>query len=234
MTIGAACGALAAALSCAALRPGLIGHDALRTGAVEMKVGGRIDGAFNKTVVFGPFHTGTFSTGSAKVNYDRPQQRLAFGYDIARYMNASQNFSFTQYDSSGDSMSVQCFAARATRSAQYGIISDDSSSDRYELLISKTNDKKTVLIYKKGTPLTVSFDKDTVTMTDENKYDKQGKTAFEGILFTKSGETVAAVNLMNEGLVWIEKDLDDRCKLLIAAISTAMLVKPNLENLSPR
>jgi hypothetical protein len=57
---------------------------------------------------------------------------------------------------------------------------------------------------------------------------------FQGLLFAKSGETVAAVSLMNEGVIWIKKDLDNECKLLIAAISTAMLLQPNLENASPR
>jgi hypothetical protein len=58
--------------------------------------------------------------------------------------------------------------------------------------------------------------------------------AFQGLLFTKSGETVAAVSLMNEGMIWIKKDLDNECKLLIAAISTAILVRPDLENASPQ
>jgi len=71
-------------------------------------------------------------------------------------------------------------------------------------------------------------------MTDEYKYDAKEKMVFQGLLFAKSGETVAAVSLMNEGAIWIKKDLDNKCKLLIAAISTAMLLQPTLKNTSPR
>jgi hypothetical protein len=151
-----------------------------------------------------------------------------------RYTTATQEFHFTQCDSAGDSIAVQCIATRKAKAAQYSsLMADESSSDQYEIQLSK-NGEKVFLTYKKWTPLAVSFSKDSITMTDEYKPDKKEKMVFQGILFTRSGETVAAVSLMNEGLVWIKKDLDNGCKLLIAAISTAMLVQPNLENASPR
>jgi hypothetical protein len=232
-TIGFTLAAMTTVLSCAVLRPGLVGQDALRNSAVEMKVVGRSDDTFKKTVVFGPFHTGAFSTGSVKVNNDRPQHGLIVD-DIMRYTTATQEFHFTQCDSAGDSIAVQCIATRKAKAAQYSsLMADESSSDQYEIQLSK-NGEKVFLTYKKWTPLAVSFSKDSITMTDEYKPDKKEKMVFQGILFTRSGETVAAVSLMNEGLVWIKKDLDNGCKLLIAAISTAMLVQPNLENASPR
>ena len=233
-TIGFACAAMAAALSCAMLKPGLVGQDVLRNGAEELKVSGRSGWTFKKSVAYGRFHTDTFSTGSAKVNNDRPRRGPVVD-EITRYTAANQDFHFTQYDSSGDSVDVQCVATRTAKTAQYSnLLADEISSTIYEIHVSKNNSEKVFLTYKKGTPLSVSFGKDTVTMTDEYKYDTKEKMAFQGILFTKSRETVAAVSLMDEGLVWIKKDLDNECKLLIAAISTAMLVQPNLENTSPR
>jgi hypothetical protein len=234
MTIGAALAAMTAALSCAVLRPGLVGQDALRSNAEEMTVSGRTGYTFKKSVVFGPFHTSAFSTGSVKVNNDGPQRGLVVD-DLTRYTTAHQDFHFTQYDSGGDSIEVQCLATRNAKTAQYSnLMADETSIDRYEMHLSKNISGKVFLTYIKGKPLAVSFGKDTVTMTDEYKSAAKEKMVFQGMLFTRSGETVAAVSLMNEGSVWIKKDLDNECKLVIAAISTAMLVRPNLENASPR
>ena len=229
-TIGFTLAAMTAVLSCAMLKPGLVGQDALRNSAEEMKVNGRSGWTSKKPVVYGPFHTGTFSTGSIKVNNDRPR-RGPVGDDLTRYTTANQDFHFTQYDSAGDSIDVQCIATRNAKATQYSnLLADVISSDRYEIHLSKNNSEKVFLSYVKGTPLAVSFGKDTITMTDEYKNDTKEKMVFQGLLFTKSRETVAAVSLMDEGLVWIKNDLDNECKLLIAAISTAMLVHPNLEN----
>jgi hypothetical protein len=130
---------------------------------------------------------------------------------------------------------VQCLASLNAKTAQYSnLLADEISNNRYEMHLSKNISEKAFLTYKKGTPLAISFGKDSMTMTDEYKYDTKEKMVFQGLLFTKSGETVAAVSLMNEGVIWIKKDLDNECKLLIAAISTAMLLQPNLENTSPR
>jgi len=234
VTIGPALVAMTVALSCAAVRPGLVGHDALRDSAVEMKVNGQSGWTFNKSVVYGLFHTNTFNVGSPKVNNDRPT-RFSVGDDITRYTTANQSFHFTQYDSAGDSIDVQCLASLNAKTAQYSnLLADEISNNRYEMHLSKNISEKAFLTYKKGTPLAISFGKDSVTMTDEYKYDAKEKMVFQGLLFAKSGETVAAVSLMNEGVIWIKKDLDNECKLLIAAISTAMLLQPNLENASPR
>jgi hypothetical protein len=226
--------AMTAALSCAMVRPGLVGQVALRNSAVEMKVSGRSGWSFTKSVVYGPFHTDTFNMGSAKVDNDRPR-RGPVDNDMARYTTASQGFHFTQYDSAGDFLGVKCLDTVNTRTAQYSsLMADEVSIDRYEMQVSKNDGEKVFLTFTKGKPLAVFFGKDTVTVTDAYKSDLKEKTVFQGILFTKSGDTVAAVSLMDEGLVWIKNDLDNGCKLLIAAISTAMLVQPNLENTSRR
>jgi hypothetical protein len=233
-TIVTSLAVMAAALSCAVLKPGLVGQDALRGGAEEMKVSGRSGWTFKKTVAFGPFHTGTFSTGSVKIEDGRPRPGFIVD-DIERHASASQEFHFTQYDSAGDSINVQCIATRKVKTAQYSdLMSDDTTSDQYEMHVSKDTLDKVFLAYIKGKPLAVSFGKDTITMADDFKSDTKEKLVFRGLLFARSGEIVAAVSLISEGSVWIKNDLDSGCKLLIAAISTAMLVKPNLETISPR
>lgn len=232
--IGFVLAAMMAALSCAISMPGLVGQDALRNSAVEMKVSGRSSLKFRQSVVYGPFHTDTFSTGAVKVNHDRPR-RSPMGDDISIYTNATQGFHFTQYDSAGDTIGVECFDTIHAKTTQYGsLVPDEVSNSHYEIHVSKNDSEKVFLMYVKGKPLTIPFGKDTIKMTDEDKYDAKEKMVFQGILFTKSGETIAAASLMNEGAVWIKKDLDSACKLLIAALSTAMLVQPNLENASRR
>jgi hypothetical protein len=222
--------AMAVALSCAVLKPGLVGQDALRNGAVEMKVSGRPGSTFKQSVVYGPFHTDTFNTGSAKVNHDKPK-RSPQSDDISTYTTAIQGFHFTQYDSAGDTIGVQCLDTIKAKSTQYGNLTPDEVSNcHYEMHLSKNDSEKVVLMYTHGKAMAIPFGKDTVKMTDENKCDEKEKMLFQGVLFTKSGETIAAVSLMNQGLVWIKKDLNSECKLLIAAVSTAMLVQPSLEN----
>jgi hypothetical protein len=233
-TVGPALAAMTIVISCAMLRPGLVGHDALRNSAEEMKVNGRSGDTFKKMVVFGPFHTDTINIGSAKVNHDRPR-RSPMGDDISIYTNATQGFHFTQYDSAGNTIGVQCLDTIHAKTTQYGsLMPDEVLNSHCEIHLSKSDSEKVFLMYMKGKPLAIPFGKDSITMTAEDKSDPKEKIAFQGMLFTMSGETVAAVSLTNEGLVWIKRDMDNECKLLIAAISTAMLVQPNLESTLPR
>lgn len=234
MTIGFALAAMTASLSCAVLKPGLVGQDALRNSAAEMKVGGRSSMTSKQSVVYGPFHTDTFSTGSAKVNHDRPKLG-PMDDDISTYTTATKGFHFTQYDSAGDAIGVQCLDTIKAKITQYSNLTPDEVSNcHYEIHLSKNDSEKVFLMYTKGKPLAIPFGKDTVKMTEEYKSDAKEKMVFQGVLFARSGETIAAVSLMNEGSVWIKNDLDNERKLLIAAISTAMLVQPSLENIPPQ
>src|SRR5271157_4111796 len=158
-----------AALSCAISRPGLVGQDALRNSAVEMKVSGRSSLKFKQSVVYGPFHTDTFSTGAAKVNHDRPR-RSPMGEDISIYTNATQGFHFTQYDSAGDTIGVQCLDTIHAKTTQYGsLMPDEVSNCHYEIHVSKNDSEKVFLLYVKGKPLAIPFGKDTIKMTNEDK-----------------------------------------------------------------
>ncbi len=234
MTIGFMLAAMTAALSCAAFKPALVGQDALRNNAVEMKVSGRLNMKFKQSVVYGPFHTDTFSTGFAKVNHDKPE-RSPTSEDISTYTTATQGFHFTQYDSAGDTIGVRCLDTIKAKVTQYSNLTPDEVSNcHYEIHLSKNDGEKVFLMYTKGKPLAIPFGKDTVKMTDEYKSDVKEKMVFQGVLFAKSGETIAAVSLMSEGSVWIKNELDNESKLLIAAIATAMLVQPSLENISPQ
>jgi hypothetical protein len=221
--------AMASALSCTVLKPGLVGQNALRAGAEEMNVIRRPAGAFAITVAYGPFRTGAFNTGTAEIENERTPRGPVYD-DLTRYSAASQGFGFTQYDSAGDSMAVHCLATRKVRAATYSnLLTDVVSLEHYEMRLTE-NGNTAAFLYKKGSPLEICHGNDTVTMTEDYKTDAKEKTEFQGVLFAKSGETVAAANLMNEGMVWMKNGLDNGCRLLVAAVATAMLVRPDLES----
>jgi len=104
---------------------------------------------FNKSVVYGLFHTNTFNIGSPKVNNDRPNHSPV-NDDITRYTTANQGFHFTQYDLAGDSIDVQCLASLNVKTAQYSnLLSDEISNIKYEMHLSKNISEKAFLTYKK-------------------------------------------------------------------------------------
>ncbi|HUI91030.1 MAG TPA: hypothetical protein VLX68_02175 [Chitinivibrionales bacterium] len=225
--------ALAAVFSCAVFKPGLVGQDALSASASEMSVSGRSGETFKRTIVFGPFHTNTFSIGKPTISHNMPRSFIQSD-DITRFTSATQGFHFTQFDSSGDSIAVECLDTRNAKTATFGsLMTYDTSSETYDIWLTKGSARE-IFVFTKGKPLAVTLGKDTVTMAYDYKQDAREKRAFWGVLFARPGETVTAVNLMDKGTVWMKKDLDKELKLLIAALSTAMLVKPDLENTSSR
>ena len=51
-----------------------------------------------------------------------------------------------------------------------------------------------------------------------------------GFEFLMDGKPIAALSMFNDGKVWMKNTLSDEIKTVIAAISTSLLVRDNLED----
>jgi len=228
--------------SCASLKSGLAGQNDLRENAIEMKVTGRKGWTFNKCLKFGRFYTSKFYSGSMKTDSEEPGNNgWHFNLFEESYSNTKQHFQFKQYDSLGNSAEVMCTAMRNAKTIHYtkSLSGEDVYVDDYKVDIY-LNGLEYKIVFSKDSIYSILIDGKLITIIHDYKYDLKEKQIFEGILFKQDNLVVAAVNTlsngiywsknMNEGLVWIRNNLENNCKLLIAAISTAILLKPNLEN----
>lgn len=217
-------------VSCVALKPGLVGQGGFRENAVEMKVAGRYGWTINKIVKFGEFRTSRFSHGFTTYDNDGPDKDF-FGLLKEDNLNARQKFSFKQYDSSGNAIKVMVGAVLNTKTVHYtkNVSSEEVLINQYAIGLV-FDGKKYSMVYSEGLPSVVSMGDDSLEVINYNDFDKTAKLVFRGILFKQKGETIAALSLINSGTVWMRNDLDARHKLIIAAISTALLLQPDFKN----
>jgi hypothetical protein len=50
-----------------------------------------------------------------------------------------------------------------------------------------------------------------------------------GYQFWIDGEAVGAVSIVNNGRVWMRQDLDDETKLVLASLSSGLMLRDNIE-----
>ena len=50
-----------------------------------------------------------------------------------------------------------------------------------------------------------------------------------GYQFFKNGESIGAVSILNNGRVWMREELDDETKLVLASLSSGLMLRNNIE-----
>jgi hypothetical protein len=218
--------------SCAVLTPGLIGHENFEANAPQMQVDGRFGWTNNKIVSFGPYYTSAFHTGHTLINDNAPEG-WHFNLFEADYSNALQRFSFKQFDSAGTELEVLCLAQRSSKTIHYNKTLDAEQvlGENYRIVMYQDNREYSVNYSTDVDALsTISFGPDTFTISNERSHDRNAQKIFSGIVIKESAEVVAAVDLTRKGIVWIRSDLDSMRKVRLAALATAILVRPKLEN----
>ena len=50
-----------------------------------------------------------------------------------------------------------------------------------------------------------------------------------GYQFFQNGEAIGAVSIINNGRVWMREDLDEEMKLVLASLSSGLMVRNNIE-----
>ena len=219
-------------MSCVPLKPGLIGQKEFESNAKEMEVKDRHGWTINKVVSFGSFHTSAFSLGwitkKGSESNNSIRWHVGFSYN-ASHESAKQKFAFKQYDGDGDSVEVFCAAHLATEKIRYSknLSSQEVLNNKYEIELYQDG-VLTKVNYSDESPTLVSTSKSPMTIVTERKFDKESKKIFYGVIFKQDNLSVAVVSLIGGGTVWIKNDLDPKQQLLVAALATALLVKPEL------
>jgi hypothetical protein len=217
--------------SCAVLmlKPGMVNNDDFVKNASQMDVGGRYGWSFNKVVRFGPFYTSKFNNAFSDGKTNEPIG-LSFGSEQTECLTTQQKINFIQFDSTGNSIKVKCFAEQTTEKTYSGndLKGVEVVSDKYEIRLLQ-NDREYVLLYsqKVNAVSVLQFEDDTFNIVNSYRRDLAAKKAFNGFFIVRECEILAAVEMTNSGIVWINNDLDEKVKLRIAAVSTAILLRPD-------
>ncbi|MFZ4455786.1 MAG: hypothetical protein ACOYOT_06160 [Bacteroidales bacterium] len=217
--------------------PDLMMSPDLKDNSVGYDVKGRQGWQINQVISYGDYHSSKIKRGwESHFNVEF----------IARFKNASQKISFTQFGSSG---SVDVLAVSKFTNNEVPLLGGYMSySFNYKdafagtIISSNNNSSKSwdFIFYNMGEISSQGFlcgDVKQQPNGDEiqirgisqsagsSRWDMQKYAGFE---FLYRGKSVGAVSLVNNGKVWFSNDLKDEEKLVLAAVSTALLARHDL------
>lgn len=140
-----------------------------------------------------------------------------------------QRISFKQFDTiSSQNLLVACESYCQTGGVRYQFKSlKFRSPDMYYYKVNLNNQYEFTLS-DQGNSI-FNFGNDTVEIDLKNIYDK--KTYFNGYYLTLNRKLAAAVSFNSQHKIWIKNNFDERERILIAAVSTALLLMPPKCNL---
>lgn len=205
----------------------------LKANAESYKVSGVNGVQINQVVSFGEFRTGKVKKGW------RNTSRTGFIFDK---LEAKQKINFDISAQSGEPVVVSCAAKYLEKDlnlfkskSSFSLSSEDtytgsivSSEMAWEFIVSKQQSfNKSVCLAGELSDL-----KNKVEIYEVHTYDDKYKTAVPdavGYELKMAGLSVAAVQVINGGNVWIRTGLPDKTRLSIAALCAALLLKPNLD-----
>lgn len=215
----------------------MIGEDAFLAQSIRMDVTGRGGWFLNKRVRFGNFRTDKFDLGFQKIDESGGKswwQRMVSEDAPEKEVVARNGFSFAQFDSSGSSAGVRLSAQRKYTVTRSGKSASTVKflEDRFEIRITHGNWTRNLVFPKgmrPGPSAAFELEGDTLQLVNERKRDADRRICFDGVIYKRGSETVGAVNLYGNGAVWLRNDLGKDQALALAALSTALLVRPTYE-----
>lgn len=220
--------------------PDLVMSPDLKQSAEAFDVKGKQGWQINQVISFGGFHSSKIKKGWV-THLD-----LEF---LLRFKNASQKLSFTQFSPEGNSAEV--FAVSKFHSSEIPLLGGFLSfsykyKDAFAATIASSNNgvksNWDFIIYNMGDISAQSWEcgeirnlngSDVVEIKGVNqtvgssRWDMKQYAGFE---FFYKGESVAAVSRINNGKVWLKKELPADLKLVLASASTAILSRPEMDN----
>jgi hypothetical protein len=222
-------------ISCKTPEPVL--HPTLRTRAMEVK--GRHGWQINQVVKYGDFYT------------DKVKRGWTHSYDVPffiRFSGASEKLSFTQFDSNMNSVKVACIGK--LRSRELDILGDyfriplkfehyfagsaviHEHQKAYDFVIFNPSGD---FLREKASAGFVTDGSTRIEIEAIRRLKGQPKWMEEltiyGYEFFKDGKSIGAVSTINKGRVWLVKDLSEELKLILAAVSTGILLRRDIEDL---
>ncbi len=219
--------------------------ESLKINCEVYSVKGRWGKQFNQVITFGEYSTSKIKKGWTKtttVSSSTPLNR-----DVV-YQDASQKFSFEQYYSSDLKADVICSGKLSSLymevvknlfsvgtdfqnvfSGNILIIGADSLS--WDFSVNNPGQMPDIegntsgAIIRNGEMPILMY---AVSEIEGKKIPKFLQSLY-GYVFEQNDEPIGAVSLYNKGVVTIKKGLDEERQLVIAAVSTAMLVRQDLD-----
>lgn len=232
--------AIAILLFASCKTPNIAISEDLRANSEIMEVRGRQGLQFNQVIRYG-----TFNTDKVKRGWTKSQElNLGIGF-VARFQKASQKLSFTQ--STPDGQSAVVLAVGKFKNHEIDllkgylsipfkfenafagtVISNDDEDNPWDFIIHNPDAS---LPRDTDSGLARSAKGEEIFIRAIKKIEGQGKwSSFDnyGFEFHHEGRAIAAVSTLNNGRVWISKDLDPAMKLVVSSISTSLLLRHDL------
>lgn len=205
----------------------------LKSTSQPMKVTGIQGWQLKKVIRFGEFSTsiikGGWKTGSS------------FHF-LANFENAEQKYSYTQYDADGFSTEVFCVGKMKKTKVQVlttkiTIPIDVSDLFSSKILIVADSTIIDLVLYNPNEIMFEDASEGYLTGLDvdfqilPNRELEKGSFGPKiiGYEFHDEDQVVAAIQLLNGGIVWLNESLNSRDKLVLASACTALLLRDNLD-----
>jgi hypothetical protein len=229
--------ALALILTAGCKAPQMQVHEDLKNNGQILPVKGRQGFQIGRELSFGEFTT------------DKVRQGWAKGYDIPfilRFQGVKEKLSFSQFGKPGQVAEVYCIGK--FRSIEMNGLKDyftlslkeknhfagtvilNGGRDTWEFLLYNPDgeflrDARAGFIRKNGEVIDVNG----VRKLENTKHNFGG--TFLGYEFVQHGQVIGAVEIVNNGRVWLKNDLPDNLKLVLASLSSGALLRTNLQEL---
>lgn len=207
---------------------------ALKNDSEPLSVKGRQGFQIGRQLSFGEYATGKVKQGWVK------------GYDIpflVRFQGMKERLSFHQFNEAGQLAEV--YAVGKFRSTELPFL-----RDYFNIILKEKNHFAGTVILKAGQDVWEfllynpdgEFLKDAkagFVRNNQEVIEVKGVTQLEngvnlsskfwGYEFNHLGKTIGAVETINHGKVWFKKDLPEDLKLVLASLSSSLLLRTNLE-----
>ncbi|CAG5002544.1 hypothetical protein DYBT9275_02915 [Dyadobacter sp. CECT 9275] len=215
-------------------------HQELEKETEIYPVKGRQGSLIGQVLSFGSFRT------------DKIKRGWTFGYSIpfiVRFNGASEKLSFTQYGSNGQTADVAVVSKfRETELSQLeeyfsislkyknyfaGTVKTSDPADNWDFLVHNVdgpgrslNNKSTVGFIRNG------HMRIEISGIRELKGSSSLLTQNEvyGYEYTLNGNIIGAVSTINNGKVWLKRDLSTPLKLLLASVSSGLMLRNSVAN----
>lgn len=210
----------------------------LKENSLMLPVKGRQGFQIGQKLSFGEFTTSKIKRGWTRA-YDIPF--------IVRFQGVKEKFTFQQFGKKGQVADVFC-------AGKFRSVEMTGLKDYFNIVLNEKNHFAGSIIFNGGNEMWdfLLYNPDGRPM-DKAKagFLRKGNEVFEihgirrlangksnwsvdfwGFEFLYKGEAIATVETINNGNVWLKKDLSDNQRLLLASMASALLLRSNLEEMT--
>lgn len=213
--------------------------DQFSTQATVMEVEGRQGFRIKQVIRFGEYATSKIKRGWT-VSYDIPF--------VVRFRGAKEKLSYSIGNSANQKLSVFC--SSKFKEKEVGLLNDFFSlSVDYQntfagsIVRNEQEEVGSFIVYdpngggiENTTRGILNFKKKKIEIVGVRQLAGQKATWLNtevyGYEFQENGKTIGAVSIINKGRVWMLPQLESELKLALAAVSTGLMVRNNVEEVS--